>query len=50
MPDDVKQIEQDRRREPDLAQHVADLRGEKTLGDEPKNRKSIGISTINVAR
>src|ERR1700730_7252429 len=35
----VKQIEQDRGRGPDFTQHVADLRGEKALGDKSKKHK-----------
>jgi hypothetical protein len=35
----IKQIEQNRGRGPDLAQHVADLRGEKALGDDAQKQK-----------
>jgi len=47
----IKQIEQDRWCEPDVTEHVADLRGEKNpLATVPRKRKSIGMITFNVAR
>ena len=39
---DIEQIEQDRGRELDLAQHVADLGGEEVLGDDAKEQKIKG--------
>jgi hypothetical protein len=35
----IKQIEQDRRREPDLAQHVANLGDEKALCENPQKQE-----------
>jgi hypothetical protein len=47
----IKRIEQDRWCEPDVTEHVADLRGEKNpLATVPRKRKSIGMITFNVAR
>jgi hypothetical protein len=35
----IEQIEQHRRRQLDLAQHIADLRGEEILGDDPEEQE-----------
>ena len=40
--DHIKQIEQHRRRQPDFAEHVADLRGEKPLPTTPRTGNQWG--------